>query len=136
MVPLKKLLKFEGRKRGKVGDLVRTLRVRMLVFVFQLQINRPKRICVMVLCLVDHVKFCSRYLIFNFQFFPLMFLKFRFIFRFTICFRCSHFSVIIFDSSPHLYRYGVASPVVVSYFIIFIRKPSVSLKHTTFSLGD
>lgn len=81
---------------------MRTLRVRMLVFVFQLQINRPKRICVMVLCLVDHVKFCSRYVIFNFQSFPLMFLKLRCRFRFTVCFRCSHFTVIIFDSSPHL----------------------------------
>lgn len=85
-----------------MGDLVRTLRVRMLVFVFQPQINRPKRISVMVLCLVDHVKFCSRYPIFNFQFFPLMFLKLPCSFRFTLCFRCSHFAVIIFDSNPHL----------------------------------
>jgi len=83
-----------------MGTVVRTLRIRMLVFVFQRQINRSKPICAMVLCVVDHVKFCSRYLIFNFQSFPLMFLKLRCRFRFTICFRCSHFSVIIFDIPP------------------------------------
>lgn len=81
---------------------MRTLRVRMVVFVFQPQTNRPKRICVMVLCLVDHVKFCSRYLIFNFQSFPSMFLKLGCRFRFTVCFRCSQFSVIIFDNSLDL----------------------------------
>ena len=81
---------------------MRTLRVRRLVFVFQRQINRPKPICAMVLCLVDHVNFCSRYLIFNFQPFPLIFLKRSCRFRFTICFRCSHFSVIIFEISPHI----------------------------------
>jgi len=47
-----------------MGTVVRTLHVRMLVFVFQRQINRSKPICAMVLCLADYVKYCSRYLIF------------------------------------------------------------------------